>query len=213
MTTILEPTMQAGETAFASPLATERHGSPREGTDTHLKLQRILVPVDFTPASLHALRYAARLAERPDSWVYLLHVLERGSFMNDLDNVLLAKPVEELTAEATAQLERLGQTELRSRRHTTSVRPGEPVQEILRAAESLNIDLIIMAAHDYRGLNRLCRANTIRQVERKASCPVLTFRCDESSVLEPTLWEDTSEVRVKSRAGEAFLKAFATPND
>lgn len=35
-----------------------------QGTAPHLSMERILVPIDFTPAALHALRYSARMAQK-----------------------------------------------------------------------------------------------------------------------------------------------------
>ncbi len=55
------------------PLATTaRFANP----DRHMKLHRLLVPVDFTTATLPALRFAGALAEKFASTIHLLHVIE-----------------------------------------------------------------------------------------------------------------------------------------
>ncbi len=54
-----------------------------EGTDPNLKMQRLLipidftVPIDFTPGSLHALRSSARMSAKVGGAVCLPHVLNR----------------------------------------------------------------------------------------------------------------------------------------
>ena len=49
-------------------------------------IKAILVPIDFSPASKRALRYACTLAERFDASIHLMHVLYNpymmGAFMD-----------------------------------------------------------------------------------------------------------------------------------
>ena len=109
-------------------------------------------------------------------------------------------------------MERLAQSELGTIPHTKSVCLGKPAQEIIRAAGSLDIDLIILALHEYKGLDRLFQRHTARQVERDAHCPVLTLHCDEAGEIEPTLWKDTDDGRSGSGIIQSFMKALGTPN-
>ncbi len=56
------------------------------------------------------------------------------------------------------------------------VRSGSPAQEIVRAAEDLNADLIAMAAGS-RGLSRtILLGSTAARVQHSAPCPVLVCR-------------------------------------
>src|SRR5215203_2747438 len=73
----------------------------------HVKLQRLLVPVDFTLSSLHAVRFAGTLAERFDSTIYLLHVIEEHPMAMGEAAVLVTKLDAEMTQEASEQLSRL----------------------------------------------------------------------------------------------------------
>ena len=162
--------------------------------EPHLNLRRILVPVDFTPASVHALRHAASLAERFGSTVCLLHVVEHGSFMNDVDNTLLSKSDEELARESTEQLTRLARQELGSHlRAKPVVRCGKPAREILAAAEMLEADLVILAAHRRSALGRWVLGSTADQVEHQPPCPVLVIPCADKPQLETTLWRDPDD--------------------
>lgn len=191
-------------------------GGPQESgqaaVDPHLKMQRLLVPVDFTPASLHALRYAARMAEQFGGTIALLHVVDCGVLSDGVNKSLLVKSTEELAREAAEQLEKLATGEIGQLPHTKEVRVGKPSEEIIRAAGSLGSDVIILAVHEYKGVQRIIHRHTSRQVESEAHCPVLTLHCGEAGEIEPTLWKGTAKARIGELVGDMFLKAFGTPN-
>jgi len=162
--------------------------------EPHQKLQRILVPVDFTPASVHALRYAGSLAERFGSTVCLLHVVENTPFAMNGTALILMKADEDVTRVTTEQLSRLGGEELGP--HVPAkplVRRGKPAREILDAAETLGADLIILAAHQRSALGRWVLGSTADQVVHGAACPVLVLQCADKPQHEPTLWRDTED--------------------
>jgi len=191
-------------------------GGPQEldqaAGDPHLKMQRLLVPVDFTPASLHALRYAARMAGRFDGTIALLHVVDCGWLSDGVDKSLLVKSTEDVVKEAAGQLEQLAAAEIGQLPHTKEVRVGKPSEEIIRAAESLGSDVVILAVHEYKGVQKVIHRHTSRQVENEAHCPVLTLHCDEAGEIKPKLWKGTAKARIGEVVGEIFLKAFGTPN-
>jgi len=180
--------------------------------DSHLKMQRLLVPVDFTPACLPALRYAARIAEQFGGTITLLHVVDCGALSDGVNKPLLVKSTEEVVKEATGQLEQLAAGEIGQLPHTTEVRIGKPSEEIIRAAKSLDSDVVILAVHEYKGVQRIIHRHTSRQVENEAHCPVLTLHCDEAGEIEPKLWKGTAKPRLGELVGDMFLKAFGTPN-
>jgi hypothetical protein len=71
------------------------------GPDPHRRFLRLLVPVDFTAASLEALRYAGVVAERFGSTIHLLHVVETHPFAMSEGAVLYLKSDEAAAREAT----------------------------------------------------------------------------------------------------------------
>jgi len=91
--------------AIPNRRATVKEADLRE--KPHLKLQRILVPVDFTPASVHALRYATTLAERFGSTVSLLHVVEVAPFAMNGTALILMEADKDVTRDT---IEVLGST-------------------------------------------------------------------------------------------------------
>ena len=53
---------------------------------------------------------------------------------------------------------------------------GNPVKGIVRAAESGNFDLIVMATHGRKGMSSFFIGSVTEEVIRRAPCPVLSIR-------------------------------------
>src|SRR5581483_11652181 len=62
------------------------------------------------------------------------------------------------------------------------IQEGKPAGVIVDAARQCHADLIVLAHHQHRGLNRMFRQRTAEQVVRQANCPVLVLEvCDNSN--------------------------------
>jgi len=59
-----------------------------------------------------------------------------------------------------------------------AVRFGNAVAEIVRDAESANVDLIVMATHRRTGVRRLLYGSIAEEVERATTLPVLLVPYD-----------------------------------
>jgi nucleotide-binding universal stress UspA family protein len=185
--------------------------SPKN-TDLHFKMQRILVPIDFTPATLHALRCAARMAEKFQGSVCLVHVIDCGLY-NEVEHSALVNANQEVSAEAASQLDELATAELGQIPHTKLVLSGNPADEIVKVAQSENSDVIIMVQHEYKLVDRIFHRHTLRAVESAAHCPVLTLHSDDAGEITPRLWKGTAKSRIGEWVGKVFLNAFGTPSD
>lgn len=199
MKTILE--LQTSTEAMPRPLQAIGDTPARQPetgvhVESHRTLRRILVPVDFTPASVHALHRAASLAERFGSTVCLLHVIETHPFAMNGPAEMLMKDEEEVTRDSTEQLSRLGREELGP--HVSArplVRRGKKAaREILQAAETLDCDLIILASHKRTALGRVLFGSTADEVMHHAACAVLVIPCTDEPQPEPTLWRDDDDI-------------------
>ncbi|MBI5386029.1 MAG: universal stress protein [Verrucomicrobia bacterium] len=168
---------------------------PESSEDRHLKFGKLLVPVDFTPTTLRALRYAASIADQFGSRLYALHVVELGVFFNDLDaRLVFAKSADEVAAESVEQLRQLVRRELPKHLPVTPLaRCGQPAREIVRAAGELGCDLIILAAYKHSTVRRALLGSTASRVEHEAPCPVLVIPVVGAWQYEPTLWRDANE--------------------
>ncbi|HEX7408479.1 MAG TPA: universal stress protein [Candidatus Binatia bacterium] len=142
-------------------------------------INRILVPVDFSPDSQNALRYAADLAAVFGAEIMMLHVVEP---------VYVAEPylgvapefgmfLDEQMRNAKAVLAGLG-TDLKKKgqRVRTMVTAGPPALLIVDTAKDIGTDLIVMGTHGRTGLAHMFIGSVAEKVVRTAQCPVLTVR-------------------------------------
>ena len=133
---------------------------------------RILCPIDFNGNSFNALRTAARLAQRDQAKLYLLHVVAHT------DTVVISAPlIEARTREnAAEELRKLAERELAGVEHESLVRFGHPAAEILEAEREIDADLVVMATHGRVGVPRVFLGSVTEKVVRESSCPVLVVR-------------------------------------
>ncbi len=160
-------------------MACEKRGAVNVGPPLR-RLKTILVPIDFSDASLKAFRYAVPFAEQFGATLCLVHVIEEGSFVNDLPNVVLVRPEQERVREANRELLTLARREIEELVPINpQVRIGKPFHEIVEVAKQLKADLIIIATHGHTGLRRALLGSTAELVVRHAPCPVLVVRQKE----------------------------------
>ncbi len=139
-------------------------------------IRRLLVPVDFSDCSLEAVEYAAALARQFSATVTLLHVLEPVTY--GLDFTLL--PIggqEQNRKQAEARVAELA-TALQQKKvtATSQVLGGLPIDGVLRSAEALQSDVIVMGTHGRRGVSHLLLGSVVEGVMRRAPCPVLAVK-------------------------------------
>lgn len=150
-----------------------------DGPMIHARLRHILDPVDFSPPSLSAVRFAREWAARFRADVCLPHVIEpmnsAMAFGAELATAPLFPP--DYRKNIRTQLEKLAQNRsARSVKISMQIREGVPHDEIVNAARRMKADLIIIATHGHTGLIRALLGSTAERVVRHATCPVLTFR-------------------------------------
>lgn len=142
---------------------------------SHPRILRLLVPLDFSGKSRQALRYALPIAQKFAAKIVLLHVIPTTGKEP-------AKPaaIAELDKKKQAAAVRLDDMAAkllpRNLHQDNHVRTGIPADEILKASNRLNIDMIVLAPHGRSGLKRIFLGSTAEQVMRQASCPVLSVR-------------------------------------
>jgi nucleotide-binding universal stress UspA family protein len=141
------------------------------------KIERILVPVDFSSASKEALDYAVSLAKQFRAAIHLVHVYppDEASSVPGAGHLLLqsAETIERLNEELTGIHRKHVPT---FRPENCQVRAGQPYQEIVRLAREIDADLIALATRGHSGLKYLLLGSTAERVVRSAPCPVLVVR-------------------------------------
>ncbi len=146
-----------------------------------MAIKHILVPVDFSRDSLHALTYAADFAKLFEADLSILHVVEPIYYAAPADMYVTTPNVTMLLDEqrrvGARQLARLD-ADLRKKGHhvRTALKTGSPAQLIIDTAKSGRANLIIMATHGRTGLAHMLMGSVAEKVVRGAGCPVLTVR-------------------------------------
>jgi nucleotide-binding universal stress UspA family protein len=157
----------------------------------------ILVPTDFSPAAHRALGYALEEATQHQAKLTLLHVLQHhpatevyyvkdapqsGTGYGEFGEKLPAFPTyppqtvrHDYNEEALVQLHDLVPVSFTGS-WEAQVTAGDPADSIVRMAEALAVDLIVMATHGRTGLPHLLLGSVAEKVVRHAPCPVLTVR-------------------------------------
>ncbi|MDR3633319.1 MAG: universal stress protein [Isosphaeraceae bacterium] len=64
------------------------------------------------------------------------------------------------------------------------VRDGDPAEEVLRAAQEANADLIAVATHERRGLDRLLSGSVAETILGRAHCAVLVHHLPEDLLVQ-----------------------------
>ena len=142
-------------------------------------LDRILVPIDFGPASLAALDYAIELAQKFGSKVTLVHaysipVTEYGE--------MIQRPIGEMESQAkTALDELLGRTRAKYANVEGEVVFGETARQILDMVEARRCGLVVMGTHGRRGLTRVLLGSVAERIVRTSPVPVLTVSAPKES--------------------------------
>jgi nucleotide-binding universal stress UspA family protein len=155
-----------------------------------LQIKTILVPLDFSAASMQALDYAIPFAEQFHSAMHLLYVHERDdefSPCGDVSHLLFE------SAEARTQLRRplahlQREHALPFRAADCHVQFGRAPRKACELARKLEADLIVVASRGRTGLPRILLGSTAERIVRQAPCPVLVARQREAEL-------DLSEVR------------------
>lgn len=143
----------------------------------HVWPKRILVPLDFSPPSQRALRFARNWADFFAARVWLMHVVEPTTAVGEFVTVPLGQVQRDIPGKANAALTELARTEFPSSILVqVIVRKGTAFNEIAVAARDVRADLIIIATHGHTGLRHAVLGSTAERVVRHAPCPVLVLR-------------------------------------
>lgn len=143
------------------------------------KINKIVVPTDFSAESLKALRYATEFVQSfLGAEILLVHVVEPAAYpvpsLGDLEAPTFRQEVQDA---CTQRLDDLVAEEVPEGASVRAILlEGRPWAEITQLAEREKADLILVATHGYTGLKHFAMGSTAERVVRAAPCPVLTVR-------------------------------------
>jgi phosphoglycerate kinase len=151
--------------------------------------RRILLPVDGSESSLEAARKLGRLIDAEGAEISLLHVQKPEAFAVGKEWIDPdAKQRREIRRRQEAERifditdAPLAQQRLTVHRRLTV--EGDPADEILRFADEIGADLIVMGAHERTGVLGVLIGGVSRKVLDRAKCPVLIVRIPDRRRVE-----------------------------
>ena len=149
-------------------------------------MEKILVPLDFSTHSLHALDLACKLARKSSEKVHILHVVEHPSDStfstmgvqnyDPMENVYILKLME-VSKEKLEKLIMDPQYEGVAMEFEITV--GAPYSEISDHVEKGDFDIIVMGTHGTTGVEEVFIGSNAERVVRHAFCPVITVKNSE----------------------------------
>jgi nucleotide-binding universal stress UspA family protein len=162
----------------ACPVLTAPRRQEDAPHDATVLFKRILCPVDFSEASLHAVEYALSMAKAADASIVLAHVLEGFEEDTPVTTSFSVPEYRRLREQdAMRSLEKLIPAEASAwSKPERLVTVGKAYREILRLAGERSADLIVMGVHGRNPVDLMLFGSTTYHVVREAACPVLTIR-------------------------------------
>lgn len=182
-------------------------------------MKKILVPIDFSEASVNALKVACQLALRFDAGLYLLHVNEMIPYVipvTEYAYTATAVDIETYNKERYEHIQQLKKNVLREAPYsnldiTVAVEAGVMVPVVKKVAEEEFADLIVMGTLGASGWREVLVGSNTERVIRHAPCPVMVIpegvrELTVERVLVPTtLKPDQIRVFKTAKAWQEFL--------
>jgi nucleotide-binding universal stress UspA family protein len=155
------------------------------------RVERILVPTDFSDTAAFAMDYACELSGAFGAALHVLHVVENT---NPTGGWTAGRRYTTPPPSLTAGIEHEVRNELQStidkrtppvETSVLAVKTGSPLVEIVRYAQEHAIDLIVMGTHGHGPIAHMLLGSVADSVIRRAPCPVLTVRHPEHEPRRP----------------------------
>lgn len=153
-------------------------------------IKKILYTTDLSQNSAHAFRYAVYFAKKFDAEIIILHVIEGASqeavkaLELYLDKQYLKETLEKSVDHAVERIkdrlkifcdkELADDPEFAKKIASIEAYRGYPEEEILKKAEALNCDAIIMGAHE-KGITHTFLGTVAKRVLRRSRKPVFVI--------------------------------------
>ena len=138
-------------------------------------INNILVPLDFSAASLNALHTAIEMARRHSAGIMILNILEPG-LANSQQKTNDNEEEKSIHAQRVKQLYPLVKTVMQKHGITCnkSIVKGKVTDAISRAAIRFKADIIVMGTHGMSGYNPSAIGSNTARLMDQTGCPVLT---------------------------------------
>lgn len=134
--------------------------------------------MDFAASSNKAFLYAKELVKWWEGELHIIHVLDT-EFLSGAVHITIEPLKESVTKwkkraeEKLKNIYHVGGENLEGEIH---IREGKPHEEILKLADELDVEMIVIGSHGRKGLERAIFGSVAERVTRMAKVPVLIVK-------------------------------------
>ncbi len=144
-------------------------------------VKKVLFPTDFSEHSKKCIGYLKKIADCGLEHLYLLHVADYRiigetdmMFEEVLDDEQVIRNCQKRAEEKFKEL--IKEFDGNSIKIETIFKVGSPFSEIIRTADELDVDLIVLGFRGYNIAEELLLGSTAEKVVRKSKKPVLMIK-------------------------------------
>jgi len=145
-----------------------------------IKLEKILMPTDFSSSSENAMGYAASFAKEYNAGLIVLHVIQEPHRLRRVTTTLPEEEIDKIIADEIEVVKKAMEQFVKDFGEgvnvKTLIKSGIPVVEIVESAKEENVDLIVMGTHGQTGTRHALIGSVAERVVRNAHCPVFTVK-------------------------------------
>jgi nucleotide-binding universal stress UspA family protein len=143
------------------------------------KINKLLVPVDFSPRSEAAARHAAMIAKRFDSEILFVYAIPHGPYEHGLFDAAynggsVWPSPEEIEIKVSEQMTEFIEKTAPGVQTFSEVGFGGAAERIREAAEREQVDLIVMPTHGYGPFRRFILGSVTAKTLHDVPFPVMT---------------------------------------
>lgn len=198
MRTATIPNRLNGRSSLRARTRKAKRGAPQ--------IRNVLVPIDFSAASLKAVERALPLVEKFGARLHLVHVFAPDYPLASMAAMPLIVPELEVSRRVRRHLKDVAKRySLELPRENLHALKGRPFEEICRVARNWDINLIVMSTRGNTGLKHLALGSTAERVVRYAPCPVLVVHAVDR--------KKGAGARAKAKAGGVGFGKILVPID
>jgi nucleotide-binding universal stress UspA family protein len=154
------------------------------------EIKKILYTTDLSSNSAYAFRYAINSAKKHDATIIILHVVEEMApfFQEERLKTISEKKITEAMDQIRSQLKIFCDRELKDdpecadRVVSIEVCQGYPPEEILKKADELNCDVIVMGTHGKGVIRHSFLGSAAQKVLRRVRKPVFIIPLPEGEI-------------------------------
>ncbi len=144
------------------------------GNQIAVTLETILFATDFSSSAETAKMYVQALAERYQSRVRLMHVVDLMAAFKTSNAGMSIDFFRRLGEESLGRLKKELDSE-HIRAEAVLCEGTDPATEILRATEGSLVNLLVIGTRGHKGLARLVLGSTAEELIHQARCPILAI--------------------------------------